>query len=178
MLSKEKILSLFESLNELLRKENEVGEVGLVGGAVMCLVYNARQSTKDIDAIFKPTQTIRRLVRAIAGQESLPEDWLNDAAKGFIVEGFNRVSILNLSHLRVWVPEPKYMLAMKCLSARWDSHDKMDVQILIEHLKFKKPEEVFRLIEGYYPKSRIPPKTQFFIEELFNRKKDRGKRRE
>ena len=55
---------------------------------------------------------------------------------------------------------------MKCLSARWDSMDKKDVVFLLKTLKIKKPKEVFQIIEGYYPKQRIPPKTQFFIEEI------------
>ena len=168
MLTKEKIYGLFEKLNELLRQEGEIAEVGLVGGAVMCLVYDARQSTKDVDAIFKPAQVVRRLVKRIAKEESLPEDWLNDAAKGFIVEGFKRIPILNLTNLRVWAPEPKYMLAMKCLSARWDTNDKKDVEFLLGILKIKKAKDVFQIIEGYYPKQRIPPKTQFFIEELLS----------
>jgi hypothetical protein len=40
MLTKERIRSLFGVLNDLLRERGEIGEIGLVGGAVMCLVYN------------------------------------------------------------------------------------------------------------------------------------------
>jgi hypothetical protein len=60
------------------------------------------------------------------------------------------------------------MLAMKCISARWDTSDRDDVIFLIKELKLKEPTEVFDIIEAYYPHSRIPPKTQFFIEELFS----------
>jgi hypothetical protein len=48
MLTRERITELFEQLNVLLRARGEVGEVGIVGGAVMCLVYNARAATKDV----------------------------------------------------------------------------------------------------------------------------------
>ena len=58
------------------------------------------------------------------------------------------------------------MLAMKCISARWDTSDKDDVVFLIEHLGFTTPKEVFGVTEHYYPKGMIPTKTQFFIEEL------------
>src|SRR5690606_21043477 len=98
--------------------------------------------------------------------ESLPIDWINDAVKGYLQEGFEKHSVLELSNLRVWTPAAKYMLAMKCVSARWDTHDRDDVIFLLKHLKIKKPKDVFSLIEAYYPKEKIPAKTKFFIEEL------------
>ncbi len=66
MLTKKRIQHLFECLNECLRERGEMGEVGLVGGAVMCLVFNARPSTKDVDAIFEPASVIRELARKVA----------------------------------------------------------------------------------------------------------------
>ena len=166
MLTKKRIQHLFECLNECLRERGEMGEVGLVGGAVMCLVFNARPSTKDVDAIFEPASVIRELARKVAEAESLPPDWLNDAAKGYLVPGFSRQEVMALSNLRVWAPEPRYMLAMKCISARWDSADRDDVIFLIRFLKIEAPQEVFSLLQGYYPDERIPAKTRFFIEEV------------
>lgn len=166
MLTKDKIIELLERLNELLQERGEIGELGIVGGAVMCLVYNARAATKDVDGIFHPANVIRELASKVAEEKSLPDDWLNDAVKGYLVPGFVRQEVLVLSNLRVWSPEPRYMLAMKCISARWDSSDRDDVVFLLRLLKIKEPEEVFTIIEGYYPKNRIPPKTQFLLEEL------------
>jgi hypothetical protein len=165
MLTKEKILALFDQLNSALKERGEIGEIGLVGGAVMCLVYNARISTKDVDAIFEPTTIMRDIARQIGAREGLPPDWLNDAAKGFILPGFTKHEVLNLSHLRIWAPEPRYMLAMKCISARWDSADRDDVLFLIRYLKLNSTAQVFEIIESFYPKNQIPAKTQFFIEE-------------
>lgn len=167
MLSAQRIRSLFERLNEALRREGEVGEVGIVGGAVMCLVYNAREATRDVDAVFEPSSVIRKLAERIARDENLPPDWLNDAAKGFVQGRFERETVLDLSNLKVWAPDARYMLAMKCISARWDTSDRDDVIFLVDKLELEKAEEVFELIESYYPARRIPPKTQFFIEELF-----------
>lgn len=166
MLSSKRILELFHLLNEELKKTNDLAEVGIVGGAVMCLVFHTRQATRDVDAIFRPADLVRKLAARIGEQQGLPADWLNDAAKGFIQGDFVRQNVLDLSHLRVWAPEPKYMLAMKCISARWDTYDRDDVLFLLKHLRLTDSQTVFRIIEHYYPKKQIPPKTQYFIEEV------------
>ncbi len=166
MLTKDEIILLFGKLNDELAKRGERGEIGIVGGAVMCLVYNTRAATKDVNAIFEPASLIRKLASEIADREKLTPDWLNDAVKGYLVPGFQREGVLALSHLQVWAPEPRYMLAMKCISARWDTNDRDDVIFLIKLLKLKKPREVFEIIEKYYPRDRVLPKTKFFIEEV------------
>ena len=171
MLTAKMITELMLQLNDYLKEDGEMGEVGIIGGAVMCLVYNARQATRDVDAIFKPTQVIRRLVEKIGKDTGLGPNWLNDAAKGYVQGEFRKDSVLHLSNLRIWAPEPRYMLAMKCLSARWDTWDRDDVTFLIRHLKFNQPKDVFDVIEAFYPKRLIPPKTKFFIEELFQQMK-------
>jgi len=177
VLSRKQIQTLFISLNDRLSQRGEVGEIGIVGGAVMCLVFNARQSTKDIDAIFKPAALIRQLVAQIAEEFNLEPNWLNDAAKGFLSGTFERVDVLNFSHLRVWAPEPRYMLAMKVISARWDTLDRKDVIFLIGLLKLSTKEQVFAIVESFYPKKQIPPKTQFFIEEVLESATGRKKRK-
>ena len=166
MLSRERMVSLFERVNEELKKRGEVGEVGIVGGAVMCLVYNARNSTRDVGAIFEPAKILRKIAETIAQDEGLAPDWLNDGAKGYIQPGFLQQDVLSLSNLRVWAPEPKYMLAMKCISARWDTSDRDDVTFLIRFLDLQAPQDVFSIIETYYPKNQILAKTKFFLEEL------------
>lgn len=93
MLTKERIKDLLGKLNALLAERSEVGGIGLVGWAVMCVVYNARVATRDVDAIFEPAPIIRELAAQIAATESLPPDWLSDAAKGFITPGFERQEV-------------------------------------------------------------------------------------
>ena len=85
MLTAADILKLFHALNDELAAREVVGEVGLCGGAVMCVVFKTRESTKDVSAIFAPTREIRRAAAAAGRRPGVPEDWLNDAAKGFEV---------------------------------------------------------------------------------------------
>lgn len=167
MITKQKILECFAELNEELRKSGHTGEIGIVGGTVMCLVYNARAATKDVGGVFEPTLEIRKAAKVVAGRNGLSEDWLNDSAKGFLASRFKRESVVSYSNLNIWAPEPSYMLAMKCISARWDSSDRDDVIFLLNMLKIPSPVDVFEIIKSYYPHEAIPAKTKFFIEEVF-----------
>jgi hypothetical protein len=166
VLTIDRIRELFSALDEELAKHGVIGEVGTCGGAVMCLVFQARRATKDVDAIFEPTQEIRAAAKAVAARLNVPEDWLNDAAKAFFHADPPREDVLSLPNLRVWAPTAKYMLAMKCISARFDSSDQDDTRFLIEYLQLKSPAEVLQIIEAYYPRRLIPPKTQFLVEEI------------
>jgi hypothetical protein len=165
---KEEIRQCLEELNDELRAMNVKGEVCLYGGAVMCLVFDARPSTKDVDAVFRSTREMRQAVKRVAESHGLPEDWLNDAVKGYVVPHAQRI-LFDFTDLKVFVPEPDYLLAMKALAARAEAPDRSDIELLIKLLGIKKPEEVFAILENYYPRQQIMPATQYFIEELFER---------
>jgi hypothetical protein len=166
MMEKEEIQSHLEALSMKLSMKNVAGEICLYGGAVMCLVYDARPATKDVDAVFTPASEIRNAALLIAEECGLPEDWLNDAVKGFLVPHGRRV-FLDLPSLKVYVPEPDYLLAMKALSARVDGADQNDVRFLVREMGLSTPEQVFDIVRKYYAHERIKPATQFFIEEIF-----------
>lgn len=164
----EEITKYLTELNEELHLMNIKGEVSLYGGAVMCLVFDARPATKDVDAIFRPASEMRQAIQRVAERNNLPPDWLNDGVKGYLVDHPQRI-LFDLSYLKVFVPEPDYLLAMKAISARVDTFDQSDVKTLIKTLKLRKSDEVFAVIEKYYPRQQIKPATQYFIEELFEK---------
>ena len=161
-------------LDQELARRSVVGEIGLLGGAVMCLVFQAREATRDVDAIFAPTREIREAARAVARAYELPGDWLNDAAKGFVLASPPRLPVMDLPNLRVWAPTADYVLAMKCVSARYDTHDADDVAFLIRHLGLVSPDEVFERITRYYPHERVPARSRFLVEELLGATAETG----
>lgn len=162
---RDEIIKYFNMLNDKLRQRNVKGEICLYEGAVMCLVFDARPSTKDVDAIFHPSEIIRQAAKEIANEHELVEGWLNDGVKGFLVDHPKKV-FLNLSNLIVMVADSEYMLAMKSLSARIDGTDSKDIEFLIKTLNIQSVEEVFKIMDKYYPRSIIRPATQFFLEEI------------
>jgi hypothetical protein len=52
MLNRETILEALRQLSERLQVREVVGEINLLSGTARVLGFQARQSTKDVDAIF------------------------------------------------------------------------------------------------------------------------------
>jgi len=170
-LSKETILSALARLNEELVRENVHGELCLFGGAVMVLSFNTRPATRDVDAIFQPTEAFRRAAAVVQADLNLPEAWLNDGVKGFVSTSgeVTDATLPQFSHLHITRPTAAYLLAMKALAARAagpdGKGDRDDITTLIRHLDL--PDAVFALVERFYPSERILPKTEYLIREIF-----------
>ncbi|MDT7603705.1 MAG: hypothetical protein QOF61_1702, partial [Acidobacteriota bacterium] len=158
-MEKEEIRQCLEELNDELRAMNVKGEVCLYGGAVMCLVFDARPSTKDVDAIFEPVRYIRRAAGRIAERRGLDKDWLNYAVKMFVVPHERRI-LFDMPHLKVFTPSPEYLLAMKVLAARANTPDRADIEVLIEKLDLQAAEQVLEIVQHYYPHKQVKFETQ------------------
>ena len=136
----------------------------------MVLAYHARQSTKDVDAIFAPTGPIRELAAQLASEHGWEDDWINDGVKGWLSSRQDIVDAgLNFTHLSVMMPSPEYLLAMKCMAARGElgSRDLEDVKFLVRVIGVGTVTDTLTIVESYYPGSQITVKTQYFIEAAF-----------
>ncbi len=174
-LTRETIVRGLQMLSEQLGRKGVTGEVCLFGGAVMVLAFTARLTTKDVAALFQPAQAVRDLARGIADDLFLPADWLNDGVKGFISTRHETTmgNLPQFAHLRLIIPVPQYLLAMKCMAARLggtadEPTDVADIVFLVRHLKLKSAQTVLDLVGAYYPANRIPVKTRYLVEGLFD----------
>lgn len=167
-LTKSDILRLFELLETELAKEDALGEIYLVGGAVMCLVLDARDSTQDVDAFFKPTRLIREAAARVAARADVPATWLNDAVKGFLSPRGEFDSYIELPHLRVFVAAPQYLLAMKCAAMRLgeEFHDVDDVRYLLRYLNISTSQEALAIVTRYFEDAQLHQKTRLALEEM------------
>ncbi|MDH5643157.1 MAG: hypothetical protein OEY63_03065 [Gemmatimonadota bacterium] len=167
-LSKQDIQRLFHLLNAELAGQDVIGEVYLVGGAVMCLALDARESTIDVDAVFQPTQTVREAASKVGTAVGVDPDWLNDAVKGFLSPRGDFDPYLELDHLRVFTARPQYLLAMKCAALRLGEqfHDLDDVRYLLRYLNIADPEKAMEIVTEYFDESQLKPKTRLALEEL------------
>ena len=170
-LTKSDIIRLFELLDSELAKEDSLGELYLVGGAVMCLVLDARDATRDVDAFFKPAKLVREAAARVAAQANAPSTWLNDAVKGFLSPRGEFASYLERPHLRVYVAEPHYLLAMKCTAMRFgeEFHDLDDVRYLLRHLDISTVDDALAVVGRYFDDSQLHPKTRLALEELLGK---------
>jgi len=170
-LSAKDLRRLFALLDEELGKSRTDAELLLVGGAVMCLAYEARPSTQDVDAFFRPTAEVREAAARVAKQTKVSPQWLNDAVKGFMSAQGGFAPFLELSHLRVMVAQPEYLLAMKCLSFRigTEFHDEDDIRYLLRHLELRAYKDALAVISKYYPIERFPQKTLYALAELLTK---------
>lgn len=170
MLTKTDILAYLSEMNDEMASLAIHGEVVLCGGAVMTLVYDARQATKDIDALYEPAARMREIAAKIAQNHALDSDWFNDGAKGFIDTsrmGFETVKVF--SNLTVKAPDAKGMLALKLASARENSKDTDDALFLMNHIGIESEQELFDTVEDNIHPQRLTAHAHFFIKEMYSR---------
>ena len=167
-LSSTDIRRLFELLDQELAARRVKGEIYLVGGAVMCLVFNAREATKDVDALFEPARLVREAAARVAVKAGLAPGWLNDAVKGYLSPRGEFDRFLELPHLNVFVARPQYLLAMKSAALRLgeEFHDLDDVRYLLRYLNIQTVDEALAVVLRYFDESQLMPKTRMILEEL------------
>jgi hypothetical protein len=83
-LGREDIRALLDDLSAELAARGAKAELFLVGGAALAVAYDATRATRDLDAVFIPTDIVRQAAAAVAEHRRLAQDWLNDAVKGFL----------------------------------------------------------------------------------------------
>lgn len=179
MLSKDDIVRGLRAIDKRAREAGVVIDVSIYGGAAMALVFDVRQSTKDVDAVVNgPPEFLRLAAREVAADEGWPEDWLNDGVKGFTSAKEQMRLMADFSGateggLRVFTPAPEYMFAMKCMAMRQQglegSHDISDIEALADAAKIGSVDDALSLVESFYPNDRIPAKVRFGVEEIMER---------
>jgi hypothetical protein len=142
-------------LGELAQAKGLHIQLTLVGGAVMVLRFNARPSTRDIDAVIlqpREARLVRELARRVADEFEWTEDWLNDGAKGYLVGISDGPVIFQAPGIEARAPSIEQLLAMK-LSAWRDDIDISDARRLLQEVGHgKKRDEVWQGVEPFLVK--------------------------
>lgn len=130
---------------------------------------------------------VRRAIKQIADERDWPQNWFNDAVKGFLSEhqelaldqGYPSVAS---PRLRVFVPSPRYLLVMRLwmlvlpsqnnrmamgVGGVEESQDVQDIRHLLASLGMTSAEQVLEVVAAFYPAKRISPKTVFGVQSLF-----------
>ncbi|MBM3853032.1 MAG: hypothetical protein FJ399_07735 [Verrucomicrobia bacterium] len=173
-LTKGEILAALRRLSELAAAEGVRLEMTLYGGAVMLLAYDARDVTKDVDAIVHPPEVARRLAHRVAAELGWPEDWLNDEVRLFlgVREAKNEFPLPNISRagLHITRPTARYLLAMKVMACRKPlpgyAGDLADIRLLLRVTRIRTLAGIEQAVDAFFPDTVLPDTTRLTLGEL------------
>jgi hypothetical protein len=165
-LSAHDIRQAFAALSAELDRRGEIAQIALTGGAALVLLFNARESTKDVDAYFiqPDPPRLREAAVRVARDLDLPEDWLNDAAKGYFVGISEGEVVYESPSLLVRAVTLEQLLGMK-LAAWRDAVDRGDARLLLCNLEGS-AEEIWRRVEPFVPRNQID-KASYAFDDLW-----------
>ena len=161
-----------------LNRSNPNAEIILVGGAAVSIKYDFRSTTTDIDAIIRAGSTMKEVIRKVAQDNGLPDDWLNQDFKN--TQSYSpKLKACSKFHktfcqcLTIRIIEDEYLIAMKLMSARQYKQDMSDIIGIIKEMQEKGKEINFQKIDEavkflYEDWSKIKPEIQDWLKDIFN----------
>ncbi len=137
----------------------------------MMLAYDRKRITRDIDAVFHPSAQILPLVKRVAKEQGLPDDWINDEVRQFLATRESKRDLpIDVPGIQVTVSTAGYLLAMKALACRRAlpgyKGDEEDLRFLIRKLKIGKIDEIQSWIDKYYPDDSPSASDRSFLAQL------------
>ena len=166
-LGKQEVIDALRRMGELAAARGHKLDLMLVGGGVMVLVFETRQTTRDLDVlVIPPTDAadVRVLAATVGAERGWPENWLNDAAKGFMVGVSLGPVIFAADGIEVRRPAIEQLLAMKLCAWR-DDVDIADARRLLQELGGSY-NDVWRQVEPYVQPGR-ELKAKYALEDLW-----------
>ncbi len=174
MLRREDIERALHRLDAQARQAGIVVDLAIYGGAALALAFDLRTATRDVDAVVQSgREFLRKAVAQIAADEGWPDDWLIEGVKGFI-SAHEQLQLMAEfaapgAGLRVHLPTPRYLFAMKCMAMRADTQDVSDISALAGIAGIQTVDEALVLIEAFCARAQIPVKVRFGVEEIMQR---------
>ncbi|MFZ1465994.1 MAG: DUF6036 family nucleotidyltransferase [Anaerolineae bacterium] len=163
---------LLATLGQLDTRLTTAFDVVIVGGAAMILHFGASRATRDVDVIVLRgnLRQLRRAVAAVAVEAGLPEDWLNDGAKGFVgllpPDFRTRLRPLEypFKHLRLYALSLPDQVVLKIIALR--AQDLEDLALLLPQVRDADRKDVIAAMH-YLNRARSDwaQRVQYFLEE-------------
>lgn len=171
-LDKSEMIKYLKQINDDLKSANETGEILISGGASMCLVHEARPSTKDIDAIYEPKGRINEISEKIAKENNLEYGWLNDGVKGFLHPNMKSEIVYDFGNLKVSTVSAEALLAMKITALRSHTKDLEDAKFLMKKLNITNEDKLLKVLSENTYKERLTVITKYKALEVLQMVRD------
>ncbi len=171
-LTKELIEQAFNEMGKIAAARGVTIEIAVYGGSCLILASDIRSSSGDVDAVFlSDNAIIREIAGEVAKRLGLPEDWINEGVRRMAPPVGNPEPNLlphgdypkdgnSIVGLRVLLPTPRYLLAMKLLANRALEDttkiqgDLSDAVALMKVTGISTRDELLALLKECYP--RVP----------------------
>ena len=165
--TRDKVNALLTELGARLHARGIEGELYLVGGGAMLLGYNRNTETKDLDAIYAPTEIIDQIADQMAAERSdyaLLPGWLNSQVFPLLprIKDSRAWQALDVPGLTVQIASSELLLAMKARASR-SIRDFDDLAVLADVLKITDINQVWKICEGVWGCDVFTPETREFI---------------
>lgn len=179
---KQLLETALRALGEEAVAAGKIIDITVYGGSSLVLATNFRVSTKDVDAVVQADERFLREATVRVGERlGLPEGWINDGVKTYLAPNDDTAKTLFGTYpdetrpgLRVYVPTPEYLLAMKLMAMRIDApsgaKDLDDILNLMSILGLKRKEDIVSLAAQFYPEVRASAKIVLAIDSLWQEK--------
>lgn len=171
LFTREDLTSVLRELTTALDATGEEVRLRIVGGAAISFAYNAdRGSTVDIDALLSPRNVVLGAAENIAALHGWVADWLNDAARIFIPEGFGQraaewVLMARVGKVEVYVASAETLLAMKLKAViRRGLREVNDLRILLTVTGVDSVDEADALLDAFYPGDALTEKARQIVQ--------------
>ncbi|MGY0694357.1 DUF6036 family nucleotidyltransferase [Virgibacillus sp. FSP13] len=171
LMDKDKLLNIFDYLNERLKENQLQLELTIYGDSIMTIVYDNRPATKDIDCVFSEANAklLENILNLIKFTFNLSDGWINEEIKEPLksILKENKETYKIYSNLKILKPKAEQLLAMKLLAARPEpSKDFFDAYILCKDLNITTKKELLNVFSDYIPLTLIGERQMTFIKYL------------
>ncbi len=168
-LTRELIEQAFDLMGRMAAERGLVIEIAVYGGSCLVLASDIRNASADVDAVFLTDRTaIYEIADAVAQRMSFKADWITEAVKqtappkgnpepNLFPFGEYPRGVPSAVGLRVHLPTPAYLLAMKLLANRLEGEglkiqsDQDDAVALMKITKIDTRESLTELLRLCYP---------------------------
>jgi hypothetical protein len=171
LMNKDKLLAIFDYINERLKENQLQLEITVYGGSIMTMVYDSRPATKDIDCVFSETnlKLLDNILDLTKFAFNLSDGWINEEIKepleSLLKEDKETYKLY--SNLKILKPKAEQLLAMKILAARPEpAKDFIDAYILSKELDISTREELLDIVSNYIPLTLLGERQINFIKYL------------